>query len=154
LLEVKKEIPVSATLPRGEMNRLFRFLVPLILAAGTVAVGQESNNADVPKPAPKLPQRVRVSSGVAVGLLIKKSRVEPHYPEEARQARIQGQVVLQAEISKDGTIQNLQVISGDPMLAQAAIEAVKNWKYKPYQYQGNPAAMETQIVVNFQLSGG
>jgi outer membrane biosynthesis protein TonB len=73
------------------MNRLFRFLVPLILAASTAAVGQDSNNADVPKPAPEV-QRVRVSSGVAVDLLIKKSRVEPHYPEEAKQAGIQGRV--------------------------------------------------------------
>jgi periplasmic protein TonB len=151
LLEVKKEIQVSATLPRGEMNRLFRFLVPLILAAGTVAVGQESNNADVPKPAPKLPQRVRVSSGVAVGLSIKKSRVEPHYPEEAKGARIQGRVVLRAESSKDGIVQDLQLVSGDPVLAQAAIEAVKQWRYKPYLLNGEPVAMETQVVVDFQL---
>lgn len=131
------------------MNRLFGFLVTLILAANTVAVGQESNNADVPKPAPSFPQRVRVSSGVAVGLL--KKKVQPHFPEKARQARIQGQVVLQAEISSEGTIQNLQLINGDPILAVAAIDAVKKWKYNPYQYQGKPVAMETQVIVNFQL---
>ncbi len=67
-------------------------------------------------------------------------RVQPNYPPLAKQARIQGQVVLQAEISKDGTIQNLQLISGHPMLAPAAIEAVKQWRYKPYLLNGEPVA--------------
>jgi protein TonB len=104
----------------------------------------------VPKVA--TPQRVRVSQGVSTGLLIRK--VTPNYPPLARQARIQGQVILQAEISKDGTIQNLQLISGHPMLAPAAIEAVKQWRYKPYLLNGEPVAVETQVVVNFSLSGG
>jgi periplasmic protein TonB len=109
-----------------------------------------STNAAVPKVA--TPTRVRVSSGVSTGLLIRK--VTPNYPPLARQARIQGQVVLQAEISKEGTIQNLQLISGHPMLAPAAIEAVKQWRYKPYLLNGEPVAVETQVVVNFSLSGG
>jgi len=109
-----------------------------------------SANAAVPKVA--TPQRVRVSSGVSTGLLIKK--VTPNYPQLAKQARIQGSVVLQAEISKEGTIQNLQLISGHPMLAPAAIEAVKQWRYKPYLLNGEPVAVETQVVVNFSLSGG
>ncbi len=109
-----------------------------------------SATSAVPKVA--TPQRVRVSQGVSTGLLIKK--VTPNYPPLARQARIQGQVVLQAEISKDGTIQNLQLISGHPMLAPAAIEAVKQWRYKPYLLNGEPVAVETQVVVNFSLSGG
>src|SRR5271166_162422 len=87
-----------------------------------------STQVAVPKVA--TPQRVRVSQGVSQGLRIKM--VSPNYPQLAKQARIQGQVVLQAEISKDGTIQNLQLISGHPMLAPAAIEAVKQWRYKPY----------------------
>jgi protein TonB len=109
-----------------------------------------STMAAVPKVA--TPQRVRVSQGVSQGLLIRK--VTPNYPPLARQARIQGQVVLQAEISKEGTIQNLQLISGHPMLAPAAIEAVKQWRYKPYLLNGEPVAVETQVVVNFSLSGG
>ena len=109
-----------------------------------------STMAAVPKVA--TPQRVRVSQGVSQGLLIRK--VTPNYPPLARQARIQGQVVLQAEISKEGTIQNLQRISGHPMLAPAAIEAVKQWRYKPYLLNGEPVAVETQVVVNFSLSGG
>ena len=117
---------------------------------GGVIGGMLSSTAVVPKVA--TPTRVRVSSGVSTGLLIRK--VTPNYPPLARQARIQGQVVLQAEISKEGTIQNLQLISGHPMLAPAAIEAVKQWRYKPYLLNGEPVAVETQVVVNFSLSGG
>jgi periplasmic protein TonB len=110
--------------------------------------------SSTPTVAPKIatPQRVRVSSGVQSGLLVR--RVQPTYPPLARQARIQGQVVLQAQISKDGTIENLQLISGHPMLAPAAIEAVKQWKYRPYLLNGEPVEVETQIQVNFTLSGG
>jgi len=119
-------------------------------SAGGVIGGIISQTAAIPKVA--TPQRVRVSSGVSTGLLIKK--VTPNYPQLAKQARIQGTVVLQAEISKEGTIQNLQLISGHPMLAPAAIEAVKQWRYKPYLLNGEPVAVETQVVVNFSLSGG
>ncbi|HEY1402102.1 MAG TPA: energy transducer TonB [Terriglobales bacterium] len=117
---------------------------------GGVIGGIINSTSAIPKVA--TPQRVRVSSGVSQGLLIK--RVQPNYPPLARQARIQGQVVLQAEISKEGAIQNLQLISGHPMLAPAAIEAVKQWRYKPYLLNGEPVAVDTQVVVNFTLSGG
>jgi protein TonB len=119
-------------------------------AGGVIGGIISSTPVAVPKVA--APQRVRVSSGVSTGLLIRK--VQPNYPQLAKQARIQGSVVLQAEISKDGTIQNLQLISGHPMLAPAAIEAVKQWRYKPYLLNGEPVAVETQVVVNFSLSGG
>jgi protein TonB len=107
-----------------------------------------------PTVAPKIatPQRVRVSSGVSTGMLVRK--VPPAYPPLARQARIQGTVVLQATISKEGSIENLQLISGHPMLAPAAIEAVKQWKYKPYLLNGEPVEVETQVQVNFTLAGG
>jgi protein TonB len=110
--------------------------------------------SSTPMAVPKVatPQRVRVSQGVTQGLVIRK--IQPTYPPLARQARIQGQVVLQAEISKDGAIQNLRLISGHPMLAPAAIEAVKQWRYKPYFLNGEPVEVETQITVNFSLSGG
>ena len=97
-------------------------------------------------------QKVRVSSGVAQGLLIRE--VKPEYPSLARQARIQGSVILQALIGKDGSVQNLRVISGHPMLVQAAMEAVKQWRYKPYYLNGEPVEVDTQITVNFTLSGG
>jgi len=119
-------------------------------STGGVIGGIVNSTAAIPRQV--VPQRVRVSSGVSTGLLIRK--VTPNYPPLAKQARIQGAVVLQAEISKEGTIQNLQLISGHPMLAPAAIEAVKQWRYKPYLLNGEPVAVETQVVVNFSLSGG
>jgi protein TonB len=115
-------------------------------------IGGIISSAPVAVPKVATPQRVRVSQGVTQGLLIRK--VQPTYPPLARQARIQGTVLLQAEISKEGTIQNLRLISGHPMLAPAAIEAVKQWRYKPYILNGEPVEVETQITVNFTLSGG
>jgi protein TonB len=107
-----------------------------------------------PTVAPRVatPQRVRVSSGVSTGMLVRK--VQPSYPPLARQARIQGTVVLQATISKEGNVENLQLVSGHPMLAPAAIEAVKQWRYKPYLLNGEPVEVETQVQVNFTLAGG
>jgi protein TonB len=81
-------------------------------------------------------------------------RVAPSYPALARQARIQGTVLLRATISKDGNIENLQLLSGHPMLAQAAIEAVRQWRYRPYHLNGDPVEVETQVTVKFTLSGG
>jgi protein TonB len=82
------------------------------------------------------------------------NQVKPAYPQIAKNARIQGAVVLQAEISKQGTIENLRVISGHPMLVPSALDAVKQWRYKPYYLNGDPVAVETTITVNFTLSGG
>ena len=81
-------------------------------------------------------------------------KVQPDYPPLARQARIQGAVVLQAVISREGTIENLQVLSGHPMLVHAAIDAVSQWRYRPYVLNGDPIEVETQVTVNFVLSGG
>jgi protein TonB len=81
-------------------------------------------------------------------------RVEPIYPAIAKQARIQGIVLLRATISKDGSIENLQLLSGHPMLAQAAIGAVRHWRYRPYYLNGDPVEVETQVTVKFTLSGG
>jgi protein TonB len=102
-------------------------------------------------PMPKLvaPSKVRVSSGVAQGLLI--YQVKPVYPQLAMQARIQGIVVLQAVIAKDGTVQDLRVVSGHPLLVSAAMEAVKQWRYKPYLLNDQPVEVDTQISVNFTL---
>jgi len=95
-------------------------------------------------------QRVRVSESIVQGLMIK--RVAPDYPPLARQARIQGTVVLKVQINKSGDVVNLQLVSGHPMLAPAAIEAVKKWKYMPYLLNGEPVEVETSVTVNFTLS--
>jgi periplasmic protein TonB len=115
-------------------------------------IGSVLSSTPVAVPRIATPQRVRVSSGVVSGLLVR--RVNPTYPPLARQARIQGVVILQAQISKEGNIENLQLISGHPMLAPAAIDAVKQWKYRPYLLNGEPVEVETQVQVNFTLSGG
>ena len=96
------------------------------------------------------PQRVRVSAGVSEGLLA--HQVAPAYPPLARNARIQGAVVLQALIGKDGAVQTLKAVTGHPMLIPAAMDAVKQWKYKPYFLNGEPVELDTQIVVSFALA--
>jgi len=81
-------------------------------------------------------------------------RVQPEYPALAKQARIQGTVVLRAVINREGTIQDLQVLSGHPLLVQAAINAVRQWRYRPYYLNDQAVEVETQVTVNFTLSGG
>ena len=81
-------------------------------------------------------------------------RLQPAYPPLAVQTRTQGQVVLRAVITREGTIENLQVVSGHPLLVRAALEAVRQWRYRPYVLNGEPVEVETQVTVNFVLSGG
>ena len=96
-----------------------------------------------------VPQVLKVSQGVSEGLLVK--RVQPVYPEQARQMRVQGPVQLQATINRDGNISNVKVVTGNAQLARAAVEAVKQWKYKPYYLNNEPVEIQTQIIVNFKL---
>jgi protein TonB len=115
-------------------------------------IGGIISSTPVAVPKVATPQRVRVSAGVTSGLLVK--RIQPNYPPLARQARIQGTVVLHAVISKEGAIENLTLVSGHPMLAPAAIDAVKQWRYKPYLLNGEPVEVDTEVQVNFTLAGG
>jgi protein TonB len=94
--------------------------------------------------------RLRISH-VSEGDLVHK--VLPVYPPLARTARIQGQVMLQAVISKQGAIKDLKLLYGHPMLVAAAIEAVRQWRYRPYLLNNEPVEVETQITVNFALGG-
>jgi TonB family protein len=96
------------------------------------------------------PQRVRASESIMQGLTITK--VAPVYPPLARQAQIQGPVILKVQISKSGDVVNIQLVSGHPLLAPAAIDAVTQWKYKPYLLNGESTAVETSATVNFTLS--
>jgi protein TonB len=98
-------------------------------------------------PAPVGPKAI--SSGVAAGLLIHK--VVPQYPAIPRTMRLEGTVVLQAMISKSGTIENLRVVSGPALLQQAALDAVQQWRYRPYLLNGQPVEVETTINVEFKL---
>jgi protein TonB len=109
-------------------------------------------------PAPNSPMPLAPSvrpprvSHVMEGNLIR--RVQPEYPALAKQARIQGTVVLRAVIDREGIIQDLQVISGHPLLVQAALNAVRQWRYRPYYLNDQPVEVETQVTVNFSLTGG
>jgi periplasmic protein TonB len=109
-------------------------------------------NAPVVIPPPPVPvaHPPRVSI-MMEGNLVHK--VQPAYPPVARAARVQGPVVLRAIISKAGTIENLQVLSGHPLLVKAAIDAVRQWRYRPYNLNGEPVEVETRVTVNFILSG-
>ncbi len=113
-------------------------------------VSQTSSLAAIPKLALAQPKRVRISQGVTKGLLIQ--RIEPKYPPLALAAHIWGQVVLKAIISKQGEIKELQLVSGHPMLVPAAIEAVTQWRYRPYLLNGEPVEVESTVTVTFQLS--
>jgi periplasmic protein TonB len=81
-------------------------------------------------------------------------QVQPEYPALARQARVQGTVLLRAVIDREGKIENLQVLSGHPLLVGAAVKAVQQWRYRPYYLNEQPVEVETQITVHFTLSGG
>jgi len=102
-----------------------------------------------PPPTPVHSAPLRVSRMMEANLM---DRVHPQYPSLARQARIQGIVMLRAVISREGKIENLQVISGHPMLVEAAIDAVRQWRYRPYYLNNEPVEVETQVTVNFTLA--
>jgi protein TonB len=101
-------------------------------------------------PKPVVPQRIKVGGNVQNAKLVRK--VIPVYPALAKQARITGTVRLNAIISKDGHIQDLQVASGHPLLIPSALEAVKQWVYEPTLLNGEPVEVMTQIDVNFTLT--
>jgi protein TonB len=99
--------------------------------------------------APAAPKVIKISH-MDEGMLLR--RVQPVYPGIAKLARVQGTVILQAMIARDGTIQSLRAVSGSPLLIQAALDAVRQWRYRPYVLNGVPIEVETQITVNFNLS--
>jgi periplasmic protein TonB len=114
------------------------------------SIGSGFNTVVPPPPTASVhPPRV---SRVMEGNLI--YRVQPQYPPLARQARIQGIVVLRAMISREGKIENLQIITGHPLLVKSAMDAVLQWRYRPYYLNNEPVEVETQVTVNFTLSGG
>jgi TonB family protein len=100
-------------------------------------------------PGAGMPARIRVGGNVQAANLVK--RALPVYPPLAKQARIQGTVVLNVTIGKDGKVQDITVESGHALLIQAALDAVKQWTYKPYLLNGEPVELSTQVEVNFTL---
>jgi periplasmic protein TonB len=104
-----------------------------------------------PPPPPKPTGPIKVGGNVQEAKVI--ARPNPIYPALARQARIQGSVVLHAIIDKDGRVSELQVISGHPLLVQSALAAVRNWRYQPTLLNGEPVEVDTTITVTFVLGG-
>ena len=121
---------------------------------GVLYIAEKENAAAPPPPPPPPPapptQRIRVGGNVAQASLV--FQVKPVYPPLAKQARIQGVVILEAVIGKDGSISEIRVVSGHPLLTQAAIDAVKQWRYKPTLLNGEPVEVVTTITVNFAFS--
>jgi TonB family protein len=122
----------------------------VLFAASWLEARPSQDPASAPAQASAVPQRIRVSQKVEERLIAKK--VQPQYPQEAREQHIQGTVVLKAQISKEGDVAQLGLVSGHPLLVPAAIEAVKQWKYKPFLLNGQPLVVETQIAVTFTLA--
>jgi TonB family protein len=94
-------------------------------------------------------QTLTISQGVSQGLLLKK--VQPAYPPTALRMRIEGPVKLLATVGKTGNVTDVKVVSGDQLLTQSALDAVKQWKYKPYLLNGDPVEIQTEISINFKL---
>ena len=121
----------------------------------TVASADDSNlsglisSASSSLPKPSL-ATIKISQGVSQGLLIK--RVQPTYPPAALKRHAQGAVQIEATINKEGNVINPKVLRGDPVLAHAALEAVRQWRYKPYYLDGEPVEIQTQITVNFKAN--
>ncbi len=148
VLSVPVEAPKTTTTAKKEEPAATDAAPPSLPGAMTSNMGPLVK--DISTNAPKLAgQKLRVSSGVAQGQLLRQ--VNPQYPTQARQERVEGTVVLQAVISKDGSVQKLTVVSGPSMLTKAAMEAVKQWRYRPFALNGEPVEADTQINVNFKL---
>jgi protein TonB len=132
---------VPGGVPGGQMGGVLGGVIGGVLSAATP-----------PPPPPKAttPKRIRVGGQVEAARLIFQPK--PDYPPLAKMARIQGTVKLEAIISKDGTIQDLKVLSGHPLLVKAALEAVQRWRYQPTLLNGDPVEVVTEIDVNFTLA--
>jgi protein TonB len=120
--------------------------------AGGVLGGIIGGLGGAPPPPPKAaPQRVRVGGNVQQARMVRM--IQPTYPAIAKQAHIQGTVVLHAIIAKDGTVQELQLMGGPPLLVKAAMDAVRQWRYQPTLLNGDPVEVDTTISVIFSLGG-
>ncbi|MGA2966546.1 MAG: TonB family protein [Terriglobales bacterium] len=121
----------------------------------TIASADDSNLTGLMSSAassvPKLSlTTLRISQGVSQGLLIK--RVQPQYPRAAVAIHAEGTVQIEATIGKEGSVTNVKVLSGEAILARAAVEAVRQWRYKPYYLDGAPVEIQTQITINFKAN--
>jgi protein TonB len=127
-------------------------LTPVVLNKVTI-VREGAQPPPVPgavSPSGAPPKIVNISAGVAVGFL--ESHPAPKYPIDAKQAGVSGTVVMEATIGQDGAVKELRVVSGPQLLQQAAMDAVKTWRYRPYLFNGQPVEVRTTINVIFTLA--
>jgi protein TonB len=142
------EAPTSLPKPSAEPVPAAPAAIEVASASGDQAIPGIVITTNANLPAPTL-ENTKVSQGVAQGLLIK--RVQPLYPPQARSMHLEGAVELQATIGKDGSVTNLKQLSGDAILGRAAMDAVRQWKYRPYLLDGQPVEIQTQITVSFKV---
>jgi len=146
---ITRNLPGPAPLPSAPLP--LEIPLPVVPPAAAAESVQPPPVEKAPPAAPAVsapePKPARISQ-VSPGVLTYK--VNPQYPAAARTARVQGSVVMHALIGTDGTIQQLQVVSGNPLLVSAAMEAVKRWRYRPYLLDGRAVEVETSITVNFK----
>jgi protein TonB len=162
-IRVPREIPrriefvtdeAPPQLPAGDVSELIPGGAQNGVLYGVLGAPSKPLAAPSPPPLPRaanMVHRVQVSGGLQQARLI--SQLKPQYPPRARQAGIQGAVVLEAIISKEGTVMNVNVISGHPFLIPAALDAVRQWKYKPTLLNNEPVEVVTNITMNFSLGG-
>ncbi|MFZ0636649.1 MAG: energy transducer TonB [Candidatus Acidiferrales bacterium] len=120
-------------------------------SAGGVLGGIIGGVGSGPPPPPRPQGRIRVGGNVQAARMLRQ--VQPMYPQIAKTAHVQGTIILHAIIAKDGTVQELQYISGPPLLMKAAMDAVREWRYQPTQLNGEPVEVDTTISVIFTLGG-
>jgi peptidyl-prolyl cis-trans isomerase A (cyclophilin A) len=147
-------VDVVKAIARVPRNADDKPLTPVVLQKVTIAnelpPPPPPGEASAPTPG-AAPRRISISAGVAVGLLVSKAPIV--YPIDAKKAHVSGTVVLNAIIGRDGTVEDLQVVSGPEMLQQAALDSVKQWRYRPYLLNGDPVEVRTTINIIFTLGG-
>ena len=143
---ISKELP-KAKNPALPLTDLSKLTLP---AGDNLPSAANAANSSKPANTAAASNRLRISQGVSQGMLMRE--VSPTYPPLARSARVQGSVVLDVTIAKDGTVKEITTKSGHPMLVPAAIDAVKKWRYQPYKLDGKPIEVYTQVVVDFTLT--
>jgi TonB family protein len=138
--------PGKIALPLGILFALF---ASSILEGRQARAASVSSDPQTDIQQPQSQPALQVDAGTVQAYLEKK--VDPKYPERAREMRVQGQVILKVIINKKGRVKEISVISGHPLLVPAAIDAVKQWRYRPIRVDGHKVEAQTQVVVNFEL---
>ncbi len=147
-LHVKSNVAGTKTQAHAEES------APQVPSPLAVSAADDNNLSSLMPASQNLPKpslaTLKISQGVSQGLLIK--RVQPKYPPSALATHTQGAVQIEAVINKEGNVTNAKVLSGDPVLAKAALDAVRQWRYKPYYLDSEPVEIETQITINFKAN--